>query len=421
MTGQLSPEIIAANAKLEALRRAFQQERAAVAGETAVSSSSSVVLAAAGNNNGRAQQTAVSSSFDPAPPQTAVSSTITWHLKNAEADRQRRQPRPQTAVSGPVAISVQEPVKPAKTAVSAPLPLDGITEIKVWPGLASALKKAGYAPHYRLYLAAQLLDETGNGRVYVSDIRSSFTEKKNGRYLFTWRRMRQILNDGDGILWNWNRRTNKIFLRSPQHMAKTGALDLPRVGRAVLLPAAVLFSGQGKFNAHIHAAWLAAHGDEDKPISQAAIEAATAVSERTQRHYNHVAGVQRQKNIEIGEKHTELSEEQTAWRYGHNSFEFIDYHGRQGERNGRYRARQLPNSYKRRHHRANKGRQRKINQNLAHLVKKRSGAAAADERLKKRYHANGAAAAKSFNRHPDQPTYWQSNECAGDYHVWFSL
>lgn len=355
-----------------------------------------------------------------------------WAMKNALLQVNRLQEmrgiklaRRQTPVDNSwiaelaeTAVSIVPSITVVETAVSVPLPIDGQPDVKVWPALASALHKAGYAPHNRLYTAAQLLDPARSGRIDAPLLRSQFTDENNGRYLFGWRRVRQILNSGDGILWDWNRKTDRIHLRGPRRIAE--ALDLERVDRAVMVPMSILFNGQGEFNAHIHAAWLTGHGDEDKPISQAAIEAATAVPSRTQRHYNKLAKVQKQKNIEIGEQHTEVSEEETAWQYGRNSFEFIDYQGRQGKPDGRYRARRLPNSYRRRHRLAAKGRRGKINRGLARLVNMETRGSSSSP-LIKLYHTDGRSAAQSHSKRPDTPVYWPGNSRAGAFEIWHVL
>lgn len=362
-------------------------------------------------------------------PRAAGRSPSSWEFRNALAYVAMLQEmigkRPSTAVSHtapeetavagrrPADDSADRVTAVSSGSVTAPLPIDGPPKFKVWPALANALKQAQFAPHYRLYVASQLLDPQRSGRVEIAQIRANFTEK-NGRYLFSWRRVRQVLHEGDGVLWHWNQKTNVIHLAGVKTIA--AALGVARVDRPVILPETAVFAGQGQFNAHLHAAWLTGHGDETKPISQAAIKAATAVPERTQRHYNHVAGVQRQKNLEIGERHTETTEEETAWRYGRASFEFVDYLGRRGQPDGRYRARRLPDSYRPRHRLAAKGRRRKINRELARLVEKEEQGSSGG-RLTKRYFANGQEAARAYNRRPDQPAHWPDG-FAGQWRAW---
>lgn len=419
--------------------------------ETAVSSPSTVVptglqssfLGPTLNTSGLNSPSRVQPEKAVSPP-ISVPQVASWDMINALADLERRraaigikvsQPAEtavglswlselQTAVSAPSNDRAETAV-PAylvtgrETAVSRPLPLDGTQTVRVWPSLAAGLAKEGYAPHYRLYVACQSVDPDGRRAFESSDLRAAFTVEDDARYLFSWRRMRQILGQGNGYLWDIDQATGRVYLYSVARLAALG--DLQNIGRAVALPSRFLFDGQGVFNAQMHAAWLAAHGGEEKPISRAAIEAATAVPERTQRHYARVAGVIRQQNLEIGPRHTEETEEEMAWRHGRSSFEFIDYHGRQGQPNARYRARQLPNSYPRRHQVGAGGRRRKINKQLNSLVNHEERGSQF-RRVDKRYFANGRAAAREGGRPPETQAYWPENgRNAGCYRVWYGV
>ena len=353
-------------------------------------------------------------------------SPLSWSLRNATVQlaalRATHGLQPPTAVSQPAPSPAQQITSPEETAVSQPAQETAVssalvTSVKVWPGLGAAMKQNQFGPHYRLHVACQVIDPTGSGRVAIEAIRAAFTKKQNGRFLFSWRRVRQILNDGDGRFWNWNRKTDIIYLRSVTVLGRR--VSLSRVDRAVMIPATAVFSGQGKFNAHLHAAWLTAHGGENKPISQAAITAATAVPGRTQRRYNRAANVRRRVNLEIGQRHTQETQQETAWQHGRASFEFVDAQGRQGKPGGRYRARRLPDSHQPRHSLAPVGRRRKINQSLASLVNNEEPGSSG-ERLTKRYFANGREAARAFNRHPNQAVYFPTGR-AGDCSVWSVL
>lgn len=350
-------------------------------------------------------------------------SPLSWSMRNAATQlaalRAMHGLQPPTAVSQPIPARI---TRPEETAVSQPAQETAVSPVlvktvKVWPALGAAMKQKQFGPHYRLHVACQVIDTAGSGRVAVDALRAAFTQKGNGRFLFSWRRARQILNEGDGRFWNWNRKTDVVYLRAVHALAKR--VDLPRVDRAVMIPATAVFSGQGRFNAHLHAAWLTANGGENKPISQAAITAATAVPARTQRHYNRVANQRRRGNLEITERHTKQTEQEAAWQHGRAAFEFIDVYGRQGKPDGRYMARRLPDSHPARHALAPSGRRRKINRSLASLVIT-EGPGSSDERLTQRYFANGRDAARAFNRHPDRPAHFPAGD-AGRYRVWSRL
>lgn len=440
----VSSQLAAAQNRLIELRAAAQAARLAApspapspAPQTAVSPPAPALSSA--------PDTAVS---PPAPaPQTAVS----WLMRNALADLERRraaavgiithrQPAPglewlrtaageimeqqaETAVSAPCTV-IDEAVTGASdprgaTPETGPVTASSAT-VRVWPVMGAALAKAGRAPHHRLYAACVSIDPDGRRAFDPDDLRAAFTDESNGRYLFTWRRMRQILAQGDGQLWDVDERTRRVYLRSIAKIA--ASLGLVGIGRGVELPVNFIFAGQGVFNAHLHAAWLSANGDETKPISRAAIASATAVPERTQRHYNRIAGVVKQENIEVGVKHTDVTEEETAWSHGRASFEFVDYDGRQGQPGGVYRARRLPNGYERRHQLAANGRRRKINRQLHGLVNHEERGCQC-KRPDKRYYSSGLEAAKAANRRRGSTVYWPENgrKRAGAALIWHGV
>ncbi len=405
----ISPELAAAQARLLALREKAQAGR--LADET-VSSRPSPASGV----------TAVPAHLAPAlkpEPDTAVS----WLLRNASAELARRRDgvggRAPTARAASLTLAPASPDAPAETTLSvAAVPAAGsLVVVRVWPALGVALAAAELSPLYRFYVACQTLDPDGRRAFDVAALRATFTTKGSARYLFSWRRMRQILAEGEGKLWN--RAGERLYLHAIARIAHLLALE--SIGRGVELPVSLVFAGQGAFNAHLHAAWLAANGDETRPISQAAIAGATAVPERTQRHYNRVAGVVRQKNLQIGERATEEGFQDAAWQHGRNSFMFIDHQGQRGRPNGRYLARRLPNGYQRRHPLAVNGRRRKINKQLNSLVnhEERGTPFKPFERL---YFANGKDAARAANRQPERGVFWpEQGRKAGPWVVWHEV
>lgn len=402
----VSSQLAAAQNRLIELRAAAQAARLAApspAPQTAVSPPAPALSSA--------PDTAVS---PPAPaPQTAVS----WLMRNALADLERRR----AAAVGIITHRQPAPgLEWLRTAAGEITQADTVATVRVWPVMGAALAKAGRAPHHRLYAACVSIDPDGRRAFDPDDLRAAFTDESNGRYLFTWRRMRQILAQGDGQLWDVDERTRRVYLRSIAKIA--ASLGLVGIGRGVELPVNFIFAGQGVFNAHLHAAWLSANGDETKPISRAAIASATAVPERTQRHYNRIAGVVKQENIEVGVKHTDVTEEETAWSHGRASFEFVDYDGRQGQPGGVYRARRLPNGYERRHQLAANGRRRKINKQLHGLVNHEERGSQC-KRLDRRYFPNGLEAAKAATRRRGSIVYWPENgrKRAGAALVWHGV
>jgi hypothetical protein len=147
----------------------------------------------------------------------------------------------------------------------------------------------------------------------------------------------------------------------------------------------------------------------------------TGVPERTQLDYDKAARVQHQTNIAIDEKLNEDTLEEGAWRHGRAQFQFFDAAGQQGRPNQAYVAWRLPNSYQGPHARRNKGRQKKINQQLVDLVMK-GMRGNGREQVEQVFWPHGAAAARAYNRQPENDAYWSVGKSrSNDTTLWQSF
>ena len=181
-----------------------------------------------------------------------------------------------------------------------------------------------------------------------------------------WRRLRQILHEGEGIFWHRDDQ-KRLWLSGLHRIAHT--LDLTRLqGFPIELPVEALLGGIQATRAAFYAAFHS--GRESKPISRETLESVSGIAQRTQRTYDHIAGVGRQRNVAIGERYTPENAQERAWQHGRAVFHFVDAHGRQGRRNGTYVAWHLPNSYEATYHRRSRGSRKRLNRRLKDLLKK---------------------------------------------------
>jgi hypothetical protein len=255
----------------------------------------------------------------------------------------------------------------------------------------------------RIWLLLQYLDPQGRGWLELDDVRRQLTGKKSPLRVYTWRRLRQLLDQGEGIFWTRDNR-ERIWLRSA---AKTAAaLSVERLsGRPVGLPIPVLLGGIQNVRAHFYASYHSGRRDSS-PISRQTLRELTGVPERTQYEYEQTAGVSSRHNIAIGEQYTTENAQERAWQHGRASFQFIDTEGKQGGRpNREYVAWHLPNSYEGPHCQRSKGRQKKINRELADLVTKLAQGNGRGQ-VERIFWPHGAAAGKAYNRSPLTDTYW---------------
>ena len=254
----------------------------------------------------------------------------------------------------------------------------------------------------RVYLLLRHLDKNGRGWLPVDEIRERLTRKESPLKVMGWRRLRQLFHQGEGVFWERDDQ-DRLWLRSALKIALE--LDCHRLqGKRVELPLKALLGGIGTVRAHFYASFHSGRST-DNPISRDTLESITGLSPRTQRAYDHLAGVKRQRNMAVGPKNNKISAEEQYWQRGRAVFTFVDALGKQGPKNREYLAWQLPNSYQAPHQQRSKGRQKKINQQLVSLVE--NGVQGNDQHeVDKLFWRDGAAAGKAYSREQELDAYW---------------
>jgi len=246
------------------------------------------------------------------------------------------------------------------------------------------------------------------------------TDKESKLRLFGWQRLRQILGQGHGRFWTWDKGDGRVWLFGAARVAAN--LEVTRLsGKPVLLPVTAVTTNISDFNAHLYAAWHSGR-KSNNPISREVQESITSVPERTQRHYCQVAKIKYQTNIAIGCKYSKEEVQKRAWQRGMAVFEFKDLQGQQGIKGASYVAWKLPNSYMGPHQQTSNGRMRKINQKLQVLAQKGARENGGEE-VEKMYHANRADAVRALNRGQKPEAYWPMMRVSRQKNVWavFSL
>ncbi len=335
-----------------------------------------------------------------------VSATISEQLR---ADHPSSCPMPDRSDTGGQPSGVSEEVGSHFR-----FPLDGDT-VRQHPSIGLAALQAEQVAPYRVWLLCRYIDEQGQGWLPVSEVCQQLTGKGSMLRLFGWRRLRQLLGQGHGLFWEWDKTSGRLWLHGAAFVA--AKLDVPRlVGRVVALPISALTAGIGDFKAHLYAAWHSGRR-RNNPISREVQATLTGVPERTQRHYCKVTKIRQQSNIVIGSQYTPEEAEQQAWQRGRAIFSFTDFQGRQGRKGRRYIAWRLPNSYSGPHRQTANGRIRKINRRLTDLVDK-GAQGNGHEPVEKRYYANGKAAARTWNRDTTKEVYWPINTTTRHCRLW---
>ena len=314
----------------------------------------------------------------------------------------------------------------------------------------------------RVWLLLRAFDAPGRGMVDVADARAALTAKGSPLRLCGWRRLRQLLAEGDGVFWA--RERDRLRLCGPARVA--AALGVARLGnRPVGVPAAALLGSIGDARAQLYAAFHSGRarlvtnqvpgsrfqvpGEERSslapgpwplapsagmPISRDTLTALSGACPRSQAAYERRAGVASRGNFALGERVPGGAgapagdmEQERAWRQGRALFRLTDYHGQQGAPGATYLAWRLPNTYgsARGHQPRPKGRQKRINRQLADLFMK--GMTGNGGRpIEKRFYATALAAYRRAERvvderqsvHHPHSLHWPDGRTRGGAGVW---
>jgi hypothetical protein len=339
---------------------------------------------------------------------------VNWARLNAEAELKQR--REQAAiqlgrdyVSAPVASGHDDKGLPEivdNATISRHI--DGESRSRtviVHPSLAVAVLKKNLEAPARVYFLLRAIDQDGRGWLSVEQIRQQLSRKDGAYRICGWRRLRQLLRQGEGFFWHRDGQ-DRLWISGVHKIAHE--LNLDRLqGFPVDLPVQTLLGGIQAVRAAFYAAF---HGGRDsRPISRETLGDLTGIPERTQLEYDRAAGIERRRNYAVGESYTVEINQERAWRHGRAVFRFVDKRGRQGRAGGEYVAWNLPNSYRSGHQRRSRGGRKRINRKLADLLKR--GIAGNDERVvEKLFFPNGALAVRRYNRDPECDAYWQREQ-----------
>ena len=237
------------------------------------------------------------------------------------ARRQQSQPPTRPAWGGGIVLSIEAEPEPEPTPRS--------DTMRVQPSLLTAMLREELAAVGRVWLLCRHLDSDGRGWLDVEQIRTELTSKESPLRVCGWRRLRQILQEGKGKLWERDD-CGRLWLYSTTKAARH--LGVERFeGNAVQLPITDLLNTVGRVRATFYATFHA--GRDATPISRDRLATVTGVAPRTQRDYDDRLAVERVTNIALlGNQ----SAEDAAFKHGRATFKT-----RTGQQ-----ARRLPNSYR---------------------------------------------------------------------------
>jgi len=319
------------------------------------------------------------------------------------------------------------------------------SSLKIYPAIALGMLREERTAAGRVWLLLRALDAPGRGMVAVDEAHAALCDKASPLRLCGWRRLRQLLAEGEGVFWA-RERGRVAEPRRPDRFSETcqvsayedrlrlfgparvaAALGVRRLaGRPVGVPVAALLGPIGDARAHLYAAFhsgrakevtsyelrvtsseahsslVTRHSSLGSPIARDTLAGLSGVCARSQAAYERRAGVASRANIALGERVAagapDPAEQERAWRQGRAVFRLRDHRGRHGRPGATYLAWRLPNAYgpATGHQPRPKGRQKRINRQLADLFTK--GMTGNGARVEKRFYAGAIAACKAAER-----------------------
>jgi len=381
---KLSPELLEAQEKLQKLRASLG---------IAPSSGSASPLAAATQETG-----------------------TSWSLRNAQIALQQRRlqlgiAKPattQTAADWPEDVLASNPVPDVISRSS--------TTITIHPTIAMAILRQHLEAPARVYFLLRVIDSAGRGWLPLEQVREQLAKKESPLRICGWRRLRQLVKEGEDIFWHRDDQ-DRLWIKGVHRIAYT--LNSGRLqGFPVALPTQALLGGIQGVRAAFYGCFHG--GRESKPISRDTLRAVTSLAERTQRVYDRVAKIKRQRNVAIGEGYSQEKAQERAWSKGRAVFHFIDTKGLRGRAGREYVAWHLPNSYQTTYQRRSRGSRKRLNRKLNDLLTKgiTGNTEAAVEKV---FFPNAALAVKVHSRNLEITHYWPNNQSPGKECILWSV
>lgn len=157
--------------------------------------------------------------------------------------------------------------------------IDAAVTLKVYAGLGAAALKHNHAAEYALWTLARTLDHTGSGAILDADLRSACADFGWSDYKYRRARLSAIR------LGLMTIATDRLYLARLDRAAL--ALGANRIGAQPIGVNPRTLSKTMTWRAALRDAYLAgSNSKEPKPISRAAIERVTGISPRAQSNYN---------------------------------------------------------------------------------------------------------------------------------------
>ena len=166
-----------------------------------------------------------------------------------------------------------------------------LSTVKTYGELNREALRTGRDRELALWYLLRHLDAPGSGRVHLGDLRK-FTIDND---VLTQANLDRRLARGGGRFWKVHTTRHGQTIRYASLAAVCAALDVIPYREPVGIPLRAL-RRLGTARAYLYAAWVG-----DRKIARKTITKLTGLSERAQRRYDKLAGIQQEKNLSVRE------------------------------------------------------------------------------------------------------------------------
>ena len=292
------------------------------------------------------------------------------------------------------------------------------TTVKLSASIGLAMLQEDCSAEGRIWLFCHHLDKNRRGWLDIEMLREQLATKGSPLRICGWRQLRKLLQCGIGRFWTRDAQ-GRLWLKGAAHVASFLGLETVR-SQAIQLPIKALKNIQ-TFRAYSYACFFHLRRS-DNPISRIALTSLTGVNERTQLIYERIAGIDSTRCIAIGNRYTNEEWQEQAWHRQNKTFIFVDHQGQQGRAGEKYVAWHLPNRYQSNIETAGFGRKRRINQQLRDkliLVNHQGrgnqfGVMQQKVNTMSVFYQDGSKAVKAIRRTKAEEIYWEqqrTNTC----------
>jgi hypothetical protein len=209
-----------------------------------------------------------------------------------------------------------------------------VPTLAIFGHLLDRLLQRGQVGTGRVWLLLRHFDrQRGEGRVSLALARHLLTGQHSRYRCLSWKRLRQLLQEGEGVFWHWDKTRTHLYYHSEARVAQELGLAMIR-GWAVQIPVPELCQSIKKVRAVFYDAFHSARGDGfQRPITRRTLNERGSGDKRTQRGYEKVRGMGRQAQLAQVGRYSKLAwrqaqaEDAAGAQVGGPAFIFVDYKG----------------------------------------------------------------------------------------------